>query len=317
MNLRTSHFKISAVLTAASGILWCSQSSQAALLFYDGFAAGGTTPTGAQYTTSPATSNGIDNAALVRSNTAAADGQKPATIGFSTTLGWRTSTAGEGQAGTVASRAVATGLTYSGLTTTTGGAEVFRSASNTGTQIKNYVRDLPAGVTGTTDVYFSALMEFDTTLHLAQLFLFQTSAKSLGMGFNDLGNLVILNNGAVTSTSAGVFTIGQTYLLVAHVHDTNMVDLYLNPTDLAIEANNTPAITATLTTFTTGAALTAIQLKSETQLPAGSGGPNISKFDEIHGATTWQDAFATTIPEPGSAALLIGGLAMLSFRRRR
>jgi hypothetical protein len=46
-------------------------------------------------------------------------------------------------------------------------------------------------------------------------------------------------------------------------------------------------------------------------------GDNATIFDEMRIATTWEDALPVAVPEPSACALIFGGLATLTVRRRR
>lgn len=182
--------------------------------------------------------------------------------------------------------------------------------------MKNYSRVLAPGLgTGATDLYFSSLMQFDAGIR-GQMGIIQGTVNILSFGFNDAGQVNILGNaGAILATTTGTaYSAGTTYLLVAHVYNTNMVDIYLNPADLSDISGSAGQRILTgisLTGFTAGAAVVDLRLTANT-------GNNIANpdfiFDEVHGATTWAEAF--TVPEPGSALLAAAG-GLLAFVRRR
>lgn len=322
--MRSKNPSVLCSIPAIAGLLaFVPTTSEAAFLFYDGFAAGGTTPSAGQYVSSPASSNGADRDSLVRSVMGAGDGQRPATPGFSTVAGaggWRTQ---DGVSSAVYGKVTASGLSYSGLTTVAGAVDIFRTGSNgdaTAAQIKNYNRAVTTGLgAGATDLYFSALMQFDAGVR-GQVGIAQTSISSImSFGFNDAGNAVIYGNTSTPAplgTSTTAYTAGSTYMLVAHVYSGNLVDLYLNPTSLtdqSASAGQKILSGIALNGFMLGTAITDIRLTANT-------GNNLASpdfiFDEMHGATTWAEAFAV-IPEPST--VMLGALAALAGlgRRRR
>ncbi len=298
--------------------------SDAAILFYDGFSAGGTAPGAGQYVSSPASTNGANNDSLIRSTgvvPSVGNGQMPATTGFSTAVGtggWRSD---EGVNASVYGKVTSTGLSYTGLSTQAGAVDISRTGSSgdaTLAQLKNYNRATTSLGSGATSLYFSALMQFDAGVR-GQVGIVQGSIASiLSFGFNEAGNAVIYGNSVLTTPlgiSTATFSPGTTYMLVAHVYSGNLVDLYLNPVDLLNQGANAGQKVLSgvaLNGFTLGTAISDIRLTANT-------GNNILNpdfiIDEIHGATTWAEVFA--VPEPASAQLaMLAGLVLLGRRRR-
>lgn len=297
-------------------------SSSAAVLYYDGFVAGGAGPvSGLAYISSPDSTNGINNNSLVRSVDATVNGQMPATPGFSTgTLGgWKTLS---GMAATVYGRVQGTTLTYSGLNTGSGSVNIFRSGSNSAEQTKTITRDFATNLGSTaSSLYFSTLVNFDSGVSGA-LRINQGTAL-LGFGFDSAGKVIVFEGVTSTSspsnilaTSTASYTAGSTYLLVAHVYDTNKVDIWLNPSNLSNEASSSGQKIlsgVSLTSFQAGTALSSLGLVAQT-------GNNLSspdfQFDELRGATTWGEVF-NAVPEPSRAILLMLGTLAFCLRRRR
>ena len=282
--------------------------AQAVLFLYDGFAAGGSSPTGAQYLTGTAGATSGDS--LVRSVAGAADGQKPSTIGFDPTVGWRTTSA---LSAAVYPRVNSTGLSYPGLPSVAGAADIFRSTTIAGSQVKFAARAVAGGLAaGDTDLYFSALVQFDTSVPGS--FRFDEGAAQLTIGVTNAGKITISDQVATLGTSTATFTGGTTYLLAAHVYNTNQIDLWLDPTDFQVESNNDAQklfAGLTLNTFTAGAALTDFRITSDTGNSIAA--PDFI-VDEVRGATTWQEALG--IPEPTTGMLMLAGIAMLGAHRR-
>ncbi len=307
-------------ICAISSLIATVSSADAAILFYDGFAAGGTSPGAGQYISSPSSDTGITNDSLVRTAiNNVGNGQMPATTGFSVgagTGGWKTT---DNVSGGVYGRVVAGGLTYSGLTTTAGSVNIFRTTSSADAQVKTFSRNLVTGTgSGATNLYFSALMSFETGVS-GQVGIAQPT-NLLAFGFTAGGNVTVIGSqevvgvNKVLATTVGTYTAG-TYLLVAHVYGANLVDIYLNPTNFTDQSANAG------TRILTGVALNGFALGSsiaEVRIGANTGnnivGPDFN-FDELHGATTWAEAFV--VPEPHAASLaLLAGLAGLARRRR-
>lgn len=280
----------------------------AAVLFYDGFAAGGATPTGVQYQSDPASTNGVDRDSLIRSASGTANGQSPPTPGFVAGTGWRTTV---GTNNTVYPRVNDAGLTYSTLPTVAGAAEIFRSGSNASAQDKSYFRGFAAGTgTGATDVYVSALVRFDDDVPGG--FRIDQATGSLQIGFNAAGQAFVGSATSALATSTSASAPGVTHLLVARVTGTT-ADVWLNPTDFTSEAANGATKVfddVNVGPFAAGTAFTDLVLFSDT----GNGvvDPNFL-IDEVRGATTWQEAF---VPEPSAGGLAVAAGAVGLLRRR-
>jgi len=300
---------VSAIIGLASLM---AGAADAAILFYDGFAAGGATPAAGQYVSSPASTNGLDNSSLVRSIADTGNGQAPTALGFST-AGWRT---GDGVSSAVHGRISSTGLNYTGLTTAAGSVDIFRSGSSASAQTKNYNRAVTTGLgVGATQLYFSALMNFDAGVR-GQVGIAQVGISSIfSFGFDSAGKVAVYGNGGtLITTSSSSYTAATTYMLVAYVHGANLVDIYLNPTDFTNQSANAGQLVLSnvaLTGFTIGTAITDVRLTADTG-PVTD--PNFL-IDEIHGATTWSEVFLN-VPEP-SAVMLGAMAAAIGIGRRR
>ena len=144
------------------------------------------------------------------------------------------------------------------------------------------------------------------------------------VGVEDSNQFVLIgkdNAGNPVSGTTGSYTNGDTALLVARldINDTGdeTLKLYVNPDPLAGE----PA-TADVT-------LTGLEMWQDTGSVASTTGAVAARFagaddssgqeftfDNIRIASAWENA-VVAVPEPGSLALIgLGGLAMLSRRRR-
>ncbi|MGE9268078.1 MAG: PEP-CTERM sorting domain-containing protein [Verrucomicrobiales bacterium] len=301
-----------------SGLLMSSTlASQATVLFYDSFAAGGSSPNANQYQSDPASTNGINNDSITRSISESFDGQAPATLGFDSS-GWQSN---EGAAATVYGRIDDNSLIHSSLVDTPGSFNVFRSGSNSsGSQRKEYARQLTSNLgNGASELYFSALVNFTSGLE-ANISIIQGASNVVGFGFDASGNAEVFGSAYGTiDTSTASFAGGQTHLLVAKVYNdggTERIDLWVNPNDLANEANNASSQVLSGVELTSGNFVTGNAI-SRLRFSAGTGNsisdPN-QRFDEVRGATTWAEAF-NVVPEPGNLALL--ALGSLSFLRRR
>lgn len=152
------------------------------------------------------------------------------------------------------------------------------------------------------------------------IFLSRVEARSSGAGFQ-LGYVETSGTGASLTWGTTVLSFGQDYRMVlaynvvaGAVNDT--ANLYVNPTDNLVEANNTPYLSDTWGSVTgESATLGAINLRQGTAANA----PTLS-IDDLGVATTFAEAATfTQVPEPTSLSLLgsFGLLAWYMARRRR
>ena len=290
-------------------------SASAALLVYDGFEAGGATPGAGQYQSEP----GFPDDRL--------NNQGPARTGF---VG---SWADQGAvAATVYPRVNSSGLTWTSvagqvLDTTVGSAEIFRSGSIGGSQIKQSARDTDSIAVGQS-FYVSSLLEFNAGTESTLRFKVgqgQTGGpRDHFIGFNSSGQLIAGTDNTFGDSGLDLFAADTTHLIVAMFNDggqgNRTVDVWVNPADLL--APGAADYTFSANHFQ-GHNLSGVELETQT----GQGVVNPSMiFDEIRLGQTFQDVtpFSTAptdngdapaVPEPASAALLaMGTLALL--RRR-
>lgn len=152
------------------------------------------------------------------------------------------------------------------------------------------------------------------------IFISRIQARSSGSGFQ-LGYVETSGTGATPTWGTQVLNFNQDYrmvlaynVLAGPVNDT--ANLYVNPTDNLVEANNTPYLFDTWGSITPETTIVgAINLRQGTAANA----PTLS-IDALGVTTTFAEAAVfTPIPEPTSLSLLggFGLLAWHSLRRRR
>ena len=150
-----------------------------------------------------------------------------------------------------------------------------------------------------------------TTLFYERLF-----ARSSGVGFQ-LGFLDTSGTGSTTTWGASVLSLSTDYRVVVAqnfvaglVNDTFSV--YVNPTDLSVEANNTAYLTHT---WTSANAETTTYAAANLRQGTAANAPALL-VDDILVSKTYSEVAA--VPEPSSVTLAaLGGLAMLGLFSRR
>ncbi len=152
------------------------------------------------------------------------------------------------------------------------------------------------------------------------VFLSRLEARSSGAGFQ-LGYVETSGSGASLTWGTTELNFNQDYRIVlaynvvaGGVNDT--ANLYVDPTDLVVEGNNTPYLTDTWGSVTAETAtLGALNLRQGTAANA----PALS-VDNLGLATTFAEAATfTPVPEPTTLSLL-GGFGLLAWtliRRRK
>jgi len=305
-------------------------SSQAALLAYDGFGS-------SVYKAVPSGSGGgfkdpsvgasdalyYDND-TVFNNASTEIGQGPAVHGF--TGNWKNTS---NISPTVYGRLENSQLSYSGLTTTTGQLNLFRSSGSGGA--KGFTRSLNVGPStgfGST-LYIGGLIQrtSDTSFSLSINTTDGTNTRSFSMAIASDGLTTFNGTGVSASTSGtSLWTAGAAEYFILKLENSvadgglsttegDRISLYINP-DLSNETGNLPAMVfdgANASFFVTGnAAWTLGELNISSGLTAA--GQSVV-FDEFAIGTTWNDL--VTIPEPSSSLLIAGFLLTACCRRTR
>lgn len=298
--------------------------TEAAVLAYDGFASGGSSPTATQYNSSatyPANALAYFEPAN-GGNPAISGGQNPTTLGFSNA--WIAPTTSSGQtAASVFFRANSTSLNYSdgngvALQTTAGSASITRSGA--GSSDKTVMRALDISSIPST-VYISVLLNFTPNQSIE--FDFQTLGGNIkpffGFGVDNTGTpyLQLSNSGNYLTSQEKILASqalasNKTHLLVFKVEQTasptvDTLSLYVNP------LLNSPLGTAAATH--SGDFYVAnngdygwTNLHITTMPNSGT-----MSFDEFQMSTTWP----VNIPEPRIASLSLLAIAAMILRRQR
>jgi trimeric autotransporter adhesin len=139
--------------------------------------------------------------------------------------------------------------------------------------------------------------------------------KSSGTGYQ-LGYLETSGTGSATTYGTTDLTFGSSYRVVlaynrvaGTLNDT--ANLYVNPSNTAVEGANTPYLTDTWTTATAEpAAIAALNLRQGTAANA----PTLA-LDNLVAASTFAEV--AVVPEPATAGLVALGAGALLIRRRR
>ena len=195
----------------------------------------------------------------------------------------------------------------------------------------------PAGGSGTSVMYFSALLNIDSGLNGGARFGLDLNAPTLSgsgagtrlseIGFTENGNAAIWSN-ATTSTAAtpnvtstSTFNVGETHFLVGKIEDASnwsgsndRVTLWVNPTG-STEASNTPSLTLEVGTLGLVPSDSQIGLF---RFQAGTNDfPETAQLDELRIGTGFGDI--TVIPEPSTYAAIFGicALGLTLWRRRK
>lgn len=147
------------------------------------------------------------------------------------------------------------------------------------------------------------------------VFVSRLHARSSGGGFQ-LGYLETASGGSLTWGST-VLNLNQDYrvvvaynVLAGALNDT--ANVYVNPTDYAVEANNTPYLTDTAwsSTLAETATLGAVNFRQ-----GGSTTGATLSVDDLYVATTLAEM--EVVPEPTSLGLVMLGAGAVLIRRRK
>lgn len=147
------------------------------------------------------------------------------------------------------------------------------------------------------------------------VFVSRLHVRSSGGGFQ-LGYLETASGGSLTWGST-VLNLNQDYrvvvaynVLAGALNDT--ADVYVNPTDFAVQANNTPYLTdaAWSSTLAETTTLGAVNLRQ-----GGSTTGATLSVDDLYVATTFAEM--EVVPEPTSLALVAIGAGAAMLRRRK
>ncbi len=163
-------------------------------------------------------------------------------------------------------------------------------------------------------------LHFTPSVGNTSLFPDRLFAKSSGTGYV-LGWVETTGGAAVPTYGTTVLNYGTSYKVVmayndlaGALNDTGV--LYVNPTDLSVEANNTPYMTKTWTsTLAEGETFAAINFRQGTAANA----PSVI-VDDLNASQTFSEVATFTaapIPEPQTLALVAGGFVLLALRFRR
>jgi len=163
-------------------------------------------------------------------------------------------------------------------------------------------------------------LHFTPTAGNTSLFPDRLFAKSSGSGYV-LGWVETTGGGALPTYGTTVLSYGTSYKVVMAYNDVagtlnDSGTLYVNPTDLSIEANNTAYLTKTWTsTLPEGETFAAINFRQGTAANA----PSVI-VDDLNASQTFSEVATFTaapIPEPQTLALVAGGFVLLALRFRR
>lgn len=252
-------------------------------------------------------------------------GQGPAVHGFSGAWNYNSNISSS-----VYPRLEPSQLSYSGLTTTNGQLNLFRSFGSGSS--KTYTRPFGVGPSTTfgSTLYIGGLIQrtSDTSFTLAITFRDAgTNARSISMSINTAGFTTLTGTGAsnLTSDSAQwAFDTPQFFVLKlensvldggASTTDGDKMSLYINP-DLSNEGANTPVLEFgddNSSFFVTGNSNWTLG-----NFTVGSGVAEVGQsviFDEFKVGTEWADMSAV-IPEPSAALLAAFPLLGIFLRRR-
>ena len=324
MKTLTRHFLIPLCLSATT------LSLQGALLAYDGFSSSvyNAIPSGSgggykDPSAGPSDALFFDNDTNFN-NGSTEVGQGPGVLGFSGN--WKNTT---NISQTVYARLENSQLSYSGLTTTTGQLNLFRSGGSGAA--KGFTRSLDVGPStnfGST-LYIGGLIQrtSDTSFSLSINTTNGTDTRSFSMAIAGDGITTFTGTGATTTASdSPLWTAGAAQYFILKLENSiadggasttegDRISLYINP-DLSNEAGNSPAMVfedANASFFVTGnSAWTLGELNISSGLTAA--GQSVI-FDEFAIATTWNDLL--TIPEPSSSLLIAGSLLTACCLRTR
>ena len=213
----------------------------------------------------------------------------------------------------------ATGLTYTGLASSGGAAELNRTNSGT------FVRGSEADLTGTPDasndsVYFSGLIQLGGANWASLGANFKGDNNSImGIGINSsgFGELRYDSNVVTASSALSGWSSSDTVFVVGKIENNGAgsgddeLSLFLNPS-LSSEPTSATVSTGVGTKgWFPSESLGSLHIDAEV-----TGGEPATFFDEIRIGESWDDV--SPIPEPGTLALvgiLLGTLIL--FRRRR
>lgn len=293
-------------------ILALSAHAQAALIAYDGFAAGGTAPVpSGTYVSSPNSTNGTDNNSIIN--------QGPALTNF--TGNW---TGGTWSAN-VYPRMESTGLTYPGMTVTAGLVDIQRSGGTASTSTKTFSRN--ASTTDLSSVQWISFLLNENIDNSADTFVqltFNTAASqplrigtakatshtaffSTNAGGTDGAGAISLNN-----SNTHLFLVKLEAGVVSGQPLFDQITLWVDP-DLSLgEAGLGTGIVGNGAVRSDGSGIhsfKALALSGAVNQPG-----HFIKIDEFHLGTGFADVIS--VPEPGVIALL-SFLAIPLCRRRR
>ena len=164
----------------------------------------------------------------------------------------------------------------------------------------------------TGDYFFHVSNPAGTT----SLFYERLFARSSGAGFQ-LGLLDTSGTGSLTTWGATELPLSTDHRIVVAQNsiagaNNDTFSVYVNPTDLGVEGNNTAYLTHTWTSVN---AETATYAAVNLRQGSGANAANVL-VDDIQVSKTFSEAAG--VPEPSSIALAtMGGLAMLGFLKRR
>lgn len=318
---------------AASLCLIAASPLKGALLAYEGFdssvynAVAG--PTGGYRDPSAGPSDALfydDDTTRNNSGSGSVEvGQGPAVLGFSGNWGYTANLSPS-----VYARLQNSQLSYSGLTTTTGQLNLFRSSSSSGSG-KGFVRDLNVGPSTvfTQTLYISGLLQRTegTSFSLSMSSTDGSTDRAFSMSIAGDGITTLTGSGTtgLVSGSSVVGVDSPIYFILKLENSVadggtsttsgDRMSLYINP-NLADEGSNSAAMVLDSTTadfFVTGNGgwtLGDFRIGSN----VGAVGQSVI-FDEFKIATEWADLL--TVPEPSTSVLGAAALLAVCMRRRR
>ena len=163
------------------------------------------------------------------------------------------------------------------------------------------------------DYFFHVSNPAGTTLSFYERLFAKSAVGGFQLGFVDTSG-----TGSTITYGLPVLSLGTDYRVVVAQNfvagpNNDTFSLYVNPTDLSVEGNNTPFLTHTWTS--TSVAETATY--AAVNLRQGSSANAAAVFvDDILVSKTYSDVAST--PEPSTICLALAGAAgLLCFRRRR
>ena len=276
------------LLALSMGCLLTSTAS-ADLLAYDSFTAGASNAAG-EYTAEPGGGSGRHYLS----------GQNPILSGF--TGAWTEANGSRFELGTTGGTQISS-LTYTGVSSS--GNAAFRS-SGSGTSH----RALNIGTLGDngTTTYFSFLMKLDNASAEGRIALTEgENTFGTGLRVRSTGGNFVAQGGGIGDTILTT-TDTSTHLFVWKV-DFNATDnfsLYMDPTDLDVEGNNTAIYTGSATGLN----------PTHLTLVRDQGGNGVI-FDEVRIGTAWDSTLFTNVPEPSMLGLIMLGSALLYSSRSK